>query len=1304
MLRLLHLSDLHFGDHSRLKGRDPAEAGKSFHRALVETEPELSRTGSDKKLDLVIVTGDLAEVGKPKEFHQAHDFFRALAGELGIEHRRFVFCPGNHDISRPLCRKVAADQEIDEFDDQELRRRLDRVKLRFYAEFLARFYDTPTDTPLGGVAESLGHGGFVHDFPGLRLSIAALNSCEKESHRDEDHVGLLSEAQAKALMAYWQQGAVTRWLKIVAVHHNPTVTVPSNISWWRDWLEGQALGADQIAAWQGDVLGFEGRDRLKRIVEDCQVQLVLHGHHHAKDDHVWPWRNQGYGHVLSAGSLSLVAEKLPGTEPASFRLILLDPEISTLEAKSFVWVDWARTIGEVERGSFKPDPDGAYSQRLDLPADFSPFVQSAVTEETSGARDELAGFVRTFRTAFRGVYSRWDLATAGVTQGGGAGRPIAVGLDAMYVPLRLDSYYHPDYIRGGQVIEPDSLLRRTLPLAVRGAAGSGKTTWMRWVFRRLLDVEHALPLMLVLRDLARVWGESKAGSERSLEVFLDAWASEQIGSGWKAGHVRRLLEARSGPTPILLVDGWDELGPLGETVRAKLVGMMGLYPRMRVVASSRPYGEGRPSHAEGFEVLDLQPLSGSPGSTLESWGEIGQLAENFFRHCYLDEIDSKASSTQDFLLALARSPDAQALARTPLLLTMMLLISRSRPLPDKRHDLYEACIDNLLTARTERKEREGALLLHEQWRPDDSDERKRVVAALAHGLQDAPIGEGDGHDRRLVAVPRDQAELLLPEDWPTRHRRGFLAWLAGPAGLLIDRSDNTLTFAHLSFQEYLTAWHLEATIEGTRSRIELFRRQMTTSAWREVLLLWAARIDKQNPERIDEVVNALAESHPGLVLGGFIFADGLGSDRMYQSWRERFLFELSSPSFTELSFGQMARAWKASQQHGRRRDLIESLKDRLASAPWLACERLLDFYHSAFEPQRVTVTPLTATLLQYFDGHALTEATVAAARLLCGGPPLWPSNGASGFLQLWPASRRLIGLRLQSLIAAGAELRDLKRLPDAVSSLEAAPAPDDARVRGFMDASAAELAYDLAGNLSKGLATEFVYHWALHVADSLRCDVARELSRDLAPEMIRKFARSFGRESGRSIANSFRQDLVHGRARVLARQVASKLEVDASALPWLLDFIAIELLSLGRTLAPAIPDHHRNEGGNSLMEVFAVTCRLTTAPAASDTCELDRVLDKHGPSLHPVWPALARHLVHRSDAADRELLESLARDPEQVEDGPLRWGLRFIVRGDLMLHDGSFVALDALCDEMGLPHLPYLEDPPPTPDVSQADE
>jgi hypothetical protein len=48
---------------------------------------------------------------------------------------------------------------------------------------------------------------------------------------------------------------------------------------------------------------------------------------------------------------------------------------------------------------------------------------------------------------------------------------------------------------------------------------------------------------------------------------------------------------------VLLIDGWDELGDLGEEVREKLAGFLEIFPRVLAVVTSRPYGEGRPSRA-----------------------------------------------------------------------------------------------------------------------------------------------------------------------------------------------------------------------------------------------------------------------------------------------------------------------------------------------------------------------------------------------------------------------------------------------------------------------------------------------------------------------------------------------------------------------------------------------------------------------------------------------------------------------------------------------------------------------------------
>lgn len=72
MVRLIHLSDLHFGAAD-------ARALESLHGAVAATDA-----------DAVIVTGDVTQSGKRREFEEASAYFRRFD-------ERLIVLPGNHD-------------------------------------------------------------------------------------------------------------------------------------------------------------------------------------------------------------------------------------------------------------------------------------------------------------------------------------------------------------------------------------------------------------------------------------------------------------------------------------------------------------------------------------------------------------------------------------------------------------------------------------------------------------------------------------------------------------------------------------------------------------------------------------------------------------------------------------------------------------------------------------------------------------------------------------------------------------------------------------------------------------------------------------------------------------------------------------------------------------------------------------------------------------------------------------------------------------------------------------------------------
>jgi len=98
----------------------------------------------------------------------------------------------------------------------------------------------------------------------------------------------------------------------------------------------------------------------------------------------------------------------------------------------------------------------------------------------------------------------------------------------------------------------------------------------------------------------------------------------------------------------------------------------------------------------------------------------------------------------------------------------------------------------------------------------------------------------------------------------------------------------------------------------------------------------------------------------------------------------------------------------------------------------------------------------------------------------------------------------------------------------------------------------------------------------------------------------------------------------------------------------------------------------------------------------------EQALNRCPKDMDPLWPALARHIARLSTPEDKALLEDLARHPEKREP-PLSWGLKYLVRGDLVLEGGEVVTLDELAREVGLEPLPYLEDMPQELEVDWGD-
>ncbi len=260
-LRLIHLSDLHFGRNHICAPEDTTGASRGIPplKELLQRDlasPDWGSTSwaiqSPKRPPtplLIIATGDLTQGADASEFDQVHDLLSTLVGQeqLGskIDLRHVFVVPGNHDVV---------------FDK-------DNPEHRFapYCQFYNKLFREiqPTDRPYVRPEES--HGlNRIHAFPESQFLVAEINSCyyvERETideSRGQVDAGAIAELRS-ALEIYGTE--CDEWIKIAIIHHHP-VLLPSFIEPGR--------GVDSV---------LNARSLL-RLLRDNGFQLVLHGHKH----------------------------------------------------------------------------------------------------------------------------------------------------------------------------------------------------------------------------------------------------------------------------------------------------------------------------------------------------------------------------------------------------------------------------------------------------------------------------------------------------------------------------------------------------------------------------------------------------------------------------------------------------------------------------------------------------------------------------------------------------------------------------------------------------------------------------------------------------------------------------------------------------------------------------------------------------------------------------------------------------------------------------------------------------------------
>ncbi len=179
---------------------------------------------------------------------------------------------------------------------------------------------------------------------------------------------------------------------------------------------------------------------------------------------------------------------------------------------------------------------------------------------------------------------------------------------------------------------------------------------------------------------------------------------------------------------------------------------------------------------------------------------------------------------ENLLRSIRTTPAFFALAVRPLLLTMMTMVHQYRyRLPEKRVMLYAQACQVFLDRCQESGGNELEL---------PAEKQCRVLAHLAYEMmerqvQSIPLTEAS----QIIASPLAQLDVALS---PTT----FLTVIEANSGLLLERAEGMMSFAHLTFQEYLAATHIKS-----ENLEQVLLDHITQTWWHETARLYSAQAD-----------------------------------------------------------------------------------------------------------------------------------------------------------------------------------------------------------------------------------------------------------------------------------------------------------------------------------------------------------------------------------------------------------------------------------------------------------------------------
>lgn len=300
-LTLLHISDLHCGKKHRF----------TKHNEYVKPSPDADIPELDeliskdveslnKKIDYLIISGDLTESAHINEFSWARKLITSLAKKLDVDLENIVVVPGNHDVLW--------------FDEDENNNNYPQDPNGSYLSFYENFYKC-----LPHHERKMYH---VVYHPKNNIAIIGLDTSIYEG-KNTSGIGCVGHGQRDDALnqMYRIAGIENKYLKIAVLHHHlipvePELTMPNKDNNFSLIMDSSLL--------------------LRELYKDG-FSIVLHGHKHQpfySDIRLYEYSRRSSMAIIGSGSSGIKRDELGNIGKNHYNII----EVNSSEKNNYLTV------------------------------------------------------------------------------------------------------------------------------------------------------------------------------------------------------------------------------------------------------------------------------------------------------------------------------------------------------------------------------------------------------------------------------------------------------------------------------------------------------------------------------------------------------------------------------------------------------------------------------------------------------------------------------------------------------------------------------------------------------------------------------------------------------------------------------------------------------------------------------------------------------------------------------------------------------------------------------------------------------